>query len=317
MCRSLGTIAAVFALGLMVTPGAAAFAQVGNPCVANDTEPGATMIGFSNQGSEPFLQSETPPEGRYVITRWRVQVGTGIGPVQQQLVLSHHVAEEESIRAGESAVETLVAGNNEFATRIPVGEYENLGLRGPEETLICNQPLNSAGRVKGEWTTGEVRHFEVQANVGVPVVVWVERDWDSDGYGDQTQDGCPVSGAFQTPCPLLTVTSRREVKQKAILVHVTTTNDASTVVSGRIGWGVRRADGGKRRLIFGLSAGRSQNLTAGVTTTFRVRLPNTVQRRLERLTRKQSLRAKLTVSVADVFKAEAQQKLIVRLRGRG
>jgi hypothetical protein len=317
MRRSLVAILAVLALGSVITPGAIAFDEIGNPCVGDDTEAGTTMIGLSNQGSEPLMNPIVPPEHKFVITRWRVKVGAGVGPLAQQLVASHQVGEEDDVKVGESAVETLVAGSNEFATRIPVSEYDHVGLRGPEQTLICNQALNTAGRVKGGWATEEQRHFEVLVNVGVPVVARVERDADSDGYGDETQDGCPVNGAFQTACPALTVTTRREVKRRAILVHVTTTNDSSAVVSGRIGWNVRRADESKRRLIVGLSAGRSQNLTAGATTTFRVPLPKSVQRRLERLTPMQTMRANLAVSVADVFKAQAQQRLVVRLRGRG
>lgn len=309
---------AVLALGLMFTPGAAALEEVGDPCVGDGLEAGGpTMIILNNQGSTPFMQPNVPPEHKYVITRWRVQVGPGIGPLQQQLVASDQVGEEEDVKVGESAVENLVPGRNEFATRVPVSEYDHVGLRGPEQTLICNQEMNIAGRVAGDWATGERRHLELLVHVGVPVVVRVERDADGDGFGDETQDGCPAIATTQGPCPILSLTTRREVRRKAILVDVTPTNGSTAQLSGQVGWQVRRSDGSKRRLIFALGAGGPRSLAGGATTTLRVPLPKPVQRRLERLAPKQSLRAKLTLDVSDVYGTWFQTQLIVRLRGRG
>ena len=318
MRRSLGTIAAVLALGLMVTPGAAALEEVGDPCVANGVEAGGpTMIVLNNRGSTPFMQPNVPPEHKYVITRWRVQVGPGIGPLQQQLAASHQVGEEDDVKVGGSTVETLVSGSNEFAARVPVSEYDHIGLRGPEQTLKCNQEGNVAGRVADEWATGEQRHFDVLVHVGVPVVVRVERDADADGFGDETQDGCPAIASTQGPCPILSLTTHREVKRKAILVDVTPTNSSTAQLSGQTGWRVDRPDGSKRRLIFALGAGGPQSLAGGAAATLRVPLPKPVLRRLGRLARKLSLRAKLALEVTDVYGASIRSTLTVRLRGRG
>lgn len=320
MRRYLGVIAAVLALGLLSAAPATAAQSAGWNCVANDVETDWTVL--ASGGSFFPIPPIVPPEGPKVITRWTVAVGPGLAPIRQRLeayAIQREVSEGfEFKKIGESALETLAAGVNSFPTRIPVSEGNNFGLYGPEGTLFCDKEEGAVSHLyEGGAATGETKTFKTAVGVGTPVVVTVEDDWDSDGFGDETQDGCPVSGALQTPCPLLSVRTRREVKQKAILLHVTTTNDSSTVISGRVGWSVRRADGSKRRRVAGLTAGPSQNLTAGVTTTFRVRLPNSVQRRLERLTPKQSLRANLSVSVSDVFKAKVQQKLVVRLRGRG
>jgi hypothetical protein len=320
MRRYLGVITSVLALGLLSAAPATASQSAGWNCVADDVETGWTVL--ASGGSFFPLPPSIPPEGPKVITRWTVAVEPGLAPIRQRLE-AHEIQREASEgfefkKVGESALETLVAGVNSFPTRIPVSEGNNVGLYGPEGTLFCGKEEGAVSHLyEGAAATGETKAFKTAVGVGTPVVVTVEDDRDNDGFGDETQDGCPASAALQTPCPPLTLTTRREVKQKAILVHVTTATDASTVVSGRIGWNVRRADGSKRRLILGLSGGRSQNLAAGVTTTFRVRLPNAVQRRLERLTPMQTMRANLTVSVADVFKAKVQQKLVVRLRGRG
>lgn len=317
MRRSLAAITAALALGLATTPGAAAAEQIGNPCVGDDTQAGTTMIGLSNQGSEPFMNPIVPPEHRFVITRWRVQVAPGIGPLAQQLVASHQVGEEDDVKVGESAVETLVPGSNEFATRVPVSEYDHIGLRGPEQTLICNRALNTAGRVKGDWATGEQRHFEVLVNVGVPVTAWVERDADGDGFGDESQDGCPASSAFQGPCPIVNLTARAELKRRAILVRVTASSEAPVQVFGHVNWKVRQRSGENRRLTVLLGSATARTLAAGATSTFRLPLSKPIKRRLERLSPKQSLRAHLAARATDLAGKAVQRRLTVRLPGRG
>jgi hypothetical protein len=309
--------AVVLALCLATAPAAGAFSEAGNPCLGDDTEAGTTMIGLTNQGSEPFMQPNVPPEAEAVITRWRVLVGPGLRPLEQQLVISHQVGEEDDVRVAESAIETVVPGSNEFATRIPVSDYDHIGLRGPAETLICNQQMNVAGRVEGEWETGETRHYEVLVHVGVPVVVRLEPDRDRDGYGDESQDGCPASAAFQTTCPLLELKASRAVKRRAILVQVTPSTDSAILVWGEVGWWGKRPGGDKRRRHVNLVAGPRRSVAAGSTATFRLPLAKSILRQLDRLTPRQGLRVKLTLGVRDVYGAGFEKLLVVRLRGRG
>jgi hypothetical protein len=320
----VATIAAA-ALCLLAAPAASALQEVGNPCVADGTEADATMLGLSNQGSLPFMQPIAPPEGAHVITRWRVQVGAGIGPLAQQLIASHQVGEEEDRKVGESAVQTLVAGGNEFATRIPVSEYDHIGLRGPEQTLVCHQQMNTAGRLKGAFAIGETRHFEVLVNLGTPVVARVEPDRDGDGYGDETQDGCPWNAALQTECPPVTPeVDSVTPKQQAILVAVGVSSQATVQVFGQVSWQVRQKAGqgggqarkGDRGLTVGLSAGAAQTVAPGTVVNFRLPLTKPVLRRLGRLTPRQALRAQITVRTTDLAGRENDRLVTVKLRGR-
>lgn len=317
MRRYLGAAIAALALGLLNAPCTPASVQIGNPCVADDSEPGVTMIVLSNQQTEPYMSSAVPPEHKFVITSWRVQVGPGIDPVGQQLIASHQVAEEEDVMVGASAVETLVPGTNEFPTRIPVSEYDHVGLRGPEETLICNQAMDTAGRVGGSWATGKRRHFEVLINIGVPVVVRVERDEDGDGYGDETQDGCTIHAAVQGPCPILTLIRKFQVRPGAVLIHVTPTADASSLqVLGQVRWRVPRPDGKKRAVVVPLSGGDPRFVPTGSTTTVRVPVPRRVRRHLARLPAKRVLWARLEMTAIDLFGGVARGKINAPLRGR-
>jgi hypothetical protein len=320
----LATVVAA-ALCLWDAPGASALQEVGNPCVADGTEADATMLGLSNQGSLPFMQPIAPPEGAHVITHWRVQVGPGIGPVAQQLIASHQVSEEEDRKVGESAVQTLVAGSNEFATRIPVSEYDHIGLRGPEQTLICHQQMNTAGRLKGAFAIGETRHFEVLVNLGTPVIATVEPDRDGDGYGDETQDLCPWNLALQTECP--PVTPRIESvtpKQSAIVVAVGVSSQATVQVFGQVSWQVRQKAGqgtvrgrkGDRGLTVGLTGGAPRIVAPGTVASFQVPLTKAVLRRLGRLTPQRALRAQVTIRTTDLAGRENDRLVTVKLRGR-
>jgi hypothetical protein len=314
--RKLGSLIAVALTALALTAPAAPAAQsAGWSCVANDMAPNWTLLA-SGGSPIPFMHV-IPPEGPKVITAWKVTVGPGLGPIRQRLEAWAPQNEQyEFKKLGESALETLVEGVNSFPTRIPVSEGNSVGLYGPEGTLLCDEEGAISWRYEGSAASGEVKPFKTVVKVGTPIVVTVEDDRDNDGYGDESQDGCPVSAAIQTACPVLSLTMRRTAKPRAILVKVTTTNEATAQIFGQAGWQVKQPGGVKRRIV-GLSAGSPRSVGAGTTSIFRLPLSKAIQRRLERLTPKQSLRANLTVSVTDVFGATIQQRLIVRLRGRG
>jgi hypothetical protein len=315
----VSTVAAV------IVAASAAAAEIGNPCVADGIEGDATMLGLSNQGSLPFMQPIVPPEGARVITRWKVQVGPGIPPIEQQLVASHQVGEEDDRKVGESQLQLLVAGNNEFATRIPVSEYDHVGLRGPSQTLTCHQELNTAGRLKGAFAIGETRRFEVLVHTGTPVVAIVEPDGDKDGYGDETQDGCPWNAALQTECPPVTPkVDSLAPKEKAILVAVGVSSQAQVQVFGQVSWRVRqkagqgtgRARKGDRGLTVGLTAGAPRTVLPGAIAKFRVRLPKAVLRRLARLTPRQALKVQITIRTTDLAGRENDRLVTLKLHGR-
>jgi hypothetical protein len=319
MGRRLHTIGLV-ALTALLLQAPAAFAGsglAGNPCVGDDTEAGATMLVLNNQNSgDVFMQPHVPPEGRAVITGWRVDIGPGIGPLQQQLVVSHPVGVDGDLKIAESTVETVDGGRNEFATRIPVFEFDHVGLRGPEQTLICNSEMDVSGRVEGDWAIGEMRDFEGLGGIGVPVVVTAEPDEDADGYGDMTQDGCPASAALQTPCPVLDVKTSRTVKPHSVLINVTTSNESAVQVLGQVQWQEKRPGGGGKLRTFGLGEKAPQMIAAGATGVFRLKLWGAIQRHLDQLPPKQTLRVKVRIGVTDVFHAVTVKTLNVRLHGR-
>jgi hypothetical protein len=324
MLRRLTVGTAVLAALLLVAPSASALPpELGDRCVANDVAANETAIVLNNGLSGLELPVSVPPEGSSVITRWRVQAEPGLEPIVQQLVAFKQADETEDLKVGESALETVVGGTNEFATRIPVPEYGHIGLRGPTGTLLCSpESEHLAGIIEGPWTIGETRHFKVEF-MGVPVTAVVEPDRDGDGYGDETQDGCPQSAAYQSDCPAVVLNATGSGGKRLILVQVKASSEASVHVFGQISWRVRQKPnrGADRTahtvgLTVGLSGGTKLVAAGQQATRFRIPLPKSVLRRLGRITPMESLKAKITVSATDLAGRVTNRRLTVKLKGR-
>lgn len=322
----VGALTGAFAAYLLIVAGAVASpAEIGSSCAADGSRPDSTWVGKSVSGppDQPFVTYG-------VITRWRVQVGPGLGPLVQQLVTFHGVAEQEKRKVGESAVETVTAGVNEFPTRIPIREYEQIGLHGPSETLFCSgQEGSTADVVDGAWPLGEVRQTQVEIGFATPVTVAIEPDADEDGYGDETQDGCPASPLYVGECPLpVTLAVKRRVRKRSILLKVRASGEATVDAYGQVGWNFkpkrkrvhrrkRSGHASKRRgprLIVGLDGGK-KDVAPGAVTRFTIRLPKPVLLRLSRLNRRESVRAKLTLRATNPAGIAKNTRLRVKLRG--
>jgi hypothetical protein len=315
--KTIAALATVLAAFLAAGAAASASQEVGSACVANEARPNATAIALYNgNGGLPAPQSNVYPGG--VITRWRVQAPPDQAPIAQRLVVNRQVGEEDDSKVGESALETIGPGTNEFATRVPAPDYAHVGLTGPDGALFCDHSDSStAGLVEGQWPIGETRHFHVEANVSVPVVATVEPDRDHDGYGDETQDGCPQSSAYQTGCPLVELEAEARAKRGAILVDVTPTAEAKIYAWGQVGWGTRSKGGrgGGHRTV-GLGPTKYRWVPGGVATTVKLELPKGVIGRLNRTPPRETLRARVFVHSMDLAGRPSTVKLAVVLRGR-
>ncbi|HEY2477920.1 MAG TPA: hypothetical protein VGI17_04255 [Solirubrobacterales bacterium] len=292
--------------------------QIGDRCAATGVAPAQSAILDNNDLVHSDLQFLAPPETPSVITGWKVTTSPGVGPTPQQIVAIRQVGEGgEDQLIGESAVETAVFGAaNEFPTRIPVPEYAQIGLRGPGGALVCaEQSMQLAGLVADPWAIGESRPVKVESDTGVPVIATLEPDRDGDGYGDLTQDQCVEQPAIHTACPFVRLMPKTTVFRRGILLELSTGDPTKVEVSGQVAWGYRPRGGGPhKRLVVGLDAS-SQEVGAGATVQFWVPLPEPVTRRLAKLSRKEKLKAHLTVVATDVVGHQTRRELNVQLSG--
>jgi hypothetical protein len=128
--------------------------------------------------------------------------------------------------------------------------------------------------------------------------------------------GCSAGGAT-IECPeVRTEVDSAVANRRAILVAVRVSSQARVQVFGQVSWQVRQRDGSNLGLIQGISARAPRTVAPEGLEIFRVPLGKTVSRRLGRLTRRQSLRALMTVRTTDLVGRESDQRFRVRLHGR-
>lgn len=318
MGRGLGvaTTAALVAMSLLGVSSSAAATSVGSTCIANASAANLTLVGLSRTGSA--IPTKVPSAG--VVTGWKLQVSPGKGPLAQRLQVFDPISQTKLfLTIGTSDPETVVEGANSFATRIPVEAGDRVGLYGPVETLFCDKAAaETSGLFRGEAPLNFPQTFDVEREIGTPVTAIVEPDRDGDGYGDESQDGCPQSDAVQLKCKPVSIDATAVAKERSILFRVDVDARASVHVFGQVGWGFKpnpKAPGHTTRLIIALN-GNTKTVVPGKTAQLGIRLPKAVLRRLGRLTPDESVVAKIGISATDRQGVETIRRLRVRLRGQ-
>ena len=136
-----------------------------------------------------------------VITSWRVQSGSAGGDATLRVVHSHGGGRYMAGSAG-IATQTLVVGLNTFPARIPIAAGDAIGLDNGTNALlfgvageavyVFNPTLSQLGSGTPAVSVQSVGR-ELLLNASV------EADDDGDGYGDETQDGCPADRSRLAP----------------------------------------------------------------------------------------------------------------------
>jgi hypothetical protein len=99
----------------------------------------------------------------------------------------------------ESEVKTTAANTlNSFPIRMPAGTGDLIGVYLMTPGTCIASPLETLG-----WTAaiGGPSMFTFSNNTAINVSATLEPDADGDGFGDETQDGCPTDAASQAQCP--------------------------------------------------------------------------------------------------------------------
>jgi len=122
--------------------------------------------------------------------------------------------------------------------------------------------------------------------------------------------------AYQTACPVVELSVRTVRKRKSLRLLVTASMGAEVTVYGQAMWGFKpkRKDLGKRNLIVPLYGG-TKAVAAGQPTRFPIRYSKEVKRRLSRITAKESIRTRITVTAPNLAGAPTTRILKPRLHG--
>ncbi|HEU4737994.1 MAG TPA: hypothetical protein VFS54_02805 [Solirubrobacterales bacterium] len=213
---------------------------------------------------------------------------------------------------GESAREPAHNGSNAFKTRIPVLAGDHLGTGGGNDqavALFCApiSPSDSLGVAEDDASVGSTQTFTPVVNVRLALWAAIEPDADNDGFGDETQDACPQSAAFQTPCPPVVLSTSTQVKKGSVTILVTSSTAAPVTVKG-----VAKLGKGKKAKM----NGGTQNLLPGTINKYRLFFTKGLKNKLKELDPSKKLTLKVTVSGTSVSGAVTTKTLKVKLKGQ-
>jgi hypothetical protein len=322
--KRLVAIGVLSVLGLVLVVGpatASAATEIGDPCAANANAEGVSASVFTFSSTSP-LPPAAPISG--VITKWT----SNIGPIpggkvsfpETFAVFRVNRAAKTALVVG-SNTETLVPGQNTFATRIPVQTGDLIGMTPASEAgiIFCKENVlkSSLGAYEVAASTGTTVPFEeLQEPLRMPITATVEPDADGDGYGDETQDQCPTDASTQGPCPApkaapappaptapITLSASAAAKKAFLTVSLTTTAQASVTVSGTVKIGK-----GKTVKL----SGNTQTVALGALAKFTVLFPAKLKAALKQLPTSK----KLTIDLSASAPGAATKTLTVKVPGQ-
>lgn len=322
--RAVVLIGTVLILVLAVAPGASASVEVGDECAANAA--GSYTQIAEERASGGVLPLAAPING--VVTAWKV-TSAHPEPVAEWIAAFRPAGPGTFQVVGASNEETVNAGPNTFSTRIPVQAGDRFGPVPVYETLFCNtgNTGDHAWSFPGGVGLGSSHTFAAGANVRVPLITVIEPDKDGDGYGDETQDKCPQSAAYQGACPTISLEAFPIALKRSVLVLVSASEAASVQVFGQVGWRPRHKGGAlasktakpgdhqSTGVIVGLSGG-TQAVKPGEIARFNVKLPTSVKRQLRQVPPGKLLKGTITARTTDLSGRVVDRTISIRLRGQ-
>jgi hypothetical protein len=316
-------------MALIGTPTAMAATEAGDECVGNLAGGPYTLIPEAH-ASGGALPLSAPAGG--VVTEWKVNSGLA-ATVPEFMAAFRPTGQVGTFEViGESNQEDVKQGLNVFPTRIPVHAGDRFGPVpvGDESPVYCStgNSGDAAWSFPGSVGVGSIHTYAAGIKTRVPLIAVIEPDRDGDGYGDETQDGCPQSAAYHGPCPTITLDAFPIVLKRSVLILVSASETSSVQVFGQVGWKARHKGGALASktpnpggdksvgVIVGLTGG-SETVQPGEVASFNVKLPKSVKRQLAQTPRGKSLKGTITAQTTDLAGRVAEHTITIRLPGQG
>jgi hypothetical protein len=306
-------IAGTALVSLAAAPSAVAATDFGALCTPTSAPPNVTMVQLAAAPGSPSLTA--PISG--VLTKWKSSFPAPGAFVQKMKILRPTGVPNQFQTIAEDT-RSLGAGENVFDVRLPIKAGDRLGLYGntPAGALICTgKPGDVTAEFKGDATTGSVNAFTpLGGTVAVPVAGVIEPDGDGDGYGDETQDKCPQSAAFQTECPTVSLDALALAGRRSATALVTTSSRGLVSITGTVRLPKAGKKGKAKTLVLSAPA---QTVEPGRLGRFALAFPKSLQKALKALPPKRSLALTVTVTATDVINRVTATSLLVKLKGQG
>jgi len=314
MKKAFASIAAAgILMALAIAPTAVAATEFGDSCSADDTAPGPyTLVTLSS----PDSGLTAPISG--VITKVKVQNQIPFPFIVPTLVKVLRSAGANSFTAINQVAVPVANGQTTVDARMPVQAGDRLGLRGtpfsylgsPIEgiSIYCDEVPGVLGATLGEAGVGTTANFDAATEGRVPLSAVIEPDGDNDGYGDETQDGCPISAATHLPCPPIVLDASALAGKKAVTVYIAVGTEGSVSVKGV----VKLGKGKKATLKAGPKA-----VYPGKIASFKLKFKGSLTKRLDELEPSKKLTLKITASATNIASVVSSDETKVKLEGQG
>lgn len=311
--RGAGVLGVLMAAVLVAAPAALASTEAGDDCVANTQEGIYTLVPL--QRVSPSALSLTAPLSG-VVTSWKVNSGVSEGVPEQMRVLQPTGAPNQFLTVGESTEQTVVQGTNVFPTRISVQAGDHFGVFGTvQDVVFCGgaDPGDTAGFFLISAAVGSAHTFTPTTNVRIAMIAVIEPDKDGDGYGDETQDKCPQSAAYQGECPRVELGVVPIVGKKAVTLLVTTSITATVSVNASVAH--------HRSMRLGSSPYRNyrtpfETITPGQIAPLRLYFYRSLKSALETRSPKKHLTLNVILSAPNLTGPPTTQSLTLHLKGQ-
>jgi hypothetical protein len=314
MKRALAAATASIALAaLTLAPSAGAATEFGSNCAATAGESDLVLTDLSHSAAEP-LPAVAPTSG--IITQGKTTIGLSFpaGVLSVTLQVYRAAGPSQFTLVGQSAPAPVSPGANTFAARVPVQAGDHVGFSGQaggeQVGLFCEteDPADLMAYAGSPPPLGGTGTFKTVSGYRAPIAAVIEPDADNDGFGDETQDGCPQSAAVQTPCPLVALDTSAKAGKKAVTVSIAAGSEGSVGVKGvvKLGKGKKATLKAKAKTVF-----------PGKLATFKLKFNAKVIKRLKELEPSQKLTLKVTASATNVAGQVSSDKLKVKLKGQG
>lgn len=212
-----GRTARIGLLSLVATIGLCAQAEASSTVGSTFTPTSECSPNFTILQTASVGNAYTVPTSG-VLTSWSYQAESGAEhPVRLKVARG---AQGSYAIIGDSPVKVPPAGELTTYTdlRVPVMAGDVLGLS-TSGFALCENPEAGydAGYGNADYAPGSgAQSYSITSGYRLDVSAKLEADADGDGYGDETQDGCPAQASSQTVCqpPETTITEHPKAQSK-------------------------------------------------------------------------------------------------------
>ena len=191
-------------IGLSGPTSASAATQLGTTVVPNDCGM-ATVLQITSTGAS----YTAPIDG--VLTAWSYRAAAAVSTTVRLKVGTFAPGAPGTMTISGQSEPQLVPANtaSTFSTRVRINAGETIGvaaLTSAPMTMIClsGNPAGNAMAFAGgdDVQPGTPTPASTQNFYVADVAATLEPDADNDGFGDETQDGCPTEASVQDACPV-------------------------------------------------------------------------------------------------------------------